>query len=190
MSFLKNRFKAKLGRRFSRTSGSAEESADVPPTAITPHVTTITEPWPATLTSTISIPERLWNRAYEQAKEFDTGTVDAYEKILSVRLNEGGADISDTTSPPAYLELQQNEIATDPEKRRLQMRQLVEYGLRRTEGNAETKRGMEESIQSVMAVKDCVDKAVHASPEAAIPWVGVCIALEVSVIIIIKSMRY
>jgi hypothetical protein len=30
-----------------------------------------------------------------------------------------------------------------------------------------------------MAVKEVVDKAIQASPEAAVAWVGVCFALEV-----------
>lgn len=33
-----------------------------------------------------------------------------------------------------------------------------------------------------MVVKEIVNKAIQASPEAAVAWVGVCFALEVSAI--------
>lgn len=61
----------------------------------------------------------------------------------------------------------------------MQMQQLVQNGLHRTEKDARVKQDMEEGIQAAMAVKEVVDKAIQASPEAAIAWVGVCFALEV-----------
>jgi hypothetical protein len=63
------------------------------------------------------------------------------------------------------------------------MQRLVNHGLRRTERDAELKQGMEDGIQAALAVKEVVDKAVQASPEAAIAWVGVCFALEVGTIV-------
>jgi hypothetical protein len=62
----------------------------------------------------------------------------------------------------------------------MQMRQLVQDGLHRTERDANVKQGMEDGIQAAIAVKEVVDRAVQASPEAALVWVGVCFALEVS----------
>ena len=35
-------------------------------------------------------------------------------------------------------------------------------------------------MQAVHSVKGIIDKAVKAAPEAALAWVGVCFALEVS----------
>lgn len=46
------------------------------------------------------------------------------------------------------------------------------------------KQGMEDGIRAAMAIKEVVDKAVQASPEAAIAWVGVCFILEVDIIVI------
>jgi hypothetical protein len=88
---------------------------------------------------------------------------------------------ADASNPPnsADLRPQQNEIAQDADKRRMQMQQLVQTGLRRTEKDAKVKQGMEEGIQAVMAVKEVMDKAIQASPEAAVAWVGICFALEV-----------
>jgi hypothetical protein len=61
------------------------------------------------------------------------------------------------------------------------MQQLVQQGLNRTEKAASLKRGIDEGLQAVEAVREVVDKAIHAAPEAAIAWAGVCLGLEVSV---------
>ncbi|KAK7178050.1 beta transducin-like protein HET-D2Y [Paraphaeosphaeria sporulosa] len=162
----KDRLKAKLVKR-PPISPQVEGSP-------TPHARAA--PDPATFPR--SLPARLWNQAYDRAKTSDSSTVDAYEKILSTRLSEQDADAS---NPPnsADLASQQNEIAHDAGKRRIQMQQLVQNGLRRTEKDARVKQGMEDGIQAAMAVKEVVEKAIQASPEAAVAWVGVCFALEI-----------
>ncbi|RSL60118.1 hypothetical protein CEP51_013820 [Fusarium floridanum] len=59
------------------------------------------------------------------------------------------------------------------------MKQLVQAGLDRTQKQASIKRGIDEGLQAVQEVRRIVDKAVHAAPEAAIAWVGVCLGLEI-----------
>jgi hypothetical protein len=44
------------------------------------------------------------------------------------------------------------------------------------------KRGIDEGLQAVQAIRAIVDKAVQAAPEAAVAWVGVCLGLEVCMI--------
>jgi hypothetical protein len=165
----KDHFKAKFGRKDPPTSSHVEA-----PLASTPHARTAPDP----ATSPPNLPARLWNQAYDQAKTSDSSTVDAYEKILTIQLSEKDAAAS-TLPNSAGLVSQQNDIAQDAGKRRIQMQQLVQNGLRRTEKDAKVKQGMEDGIQAAMAVKEVVDKAIQASPEAAIAWVGVCFALEV-----------
>lgn len=190
MVSFRERFKAKLGKGRLQTPASSEKTQAEPPRATSTHNEVITKAKAETLERSDCIPERLWNRAYDHAKESDAGIVDAYEKILSNRLYHGVVDNSDSFQS-TKLEAQHNEIAEGPEKRRAQMHQLIQHGLRRTEKDARAKHGVEENIRSLMVVKESVDKAIHASPEAAIPWVGVCIALEVcSNFIINKSPRY
>lgn len=63
------------------------------------------------------------------------------------------------------------------------MQQLVQAGLDRTQKQASIKRGIDEGLQVVQTVRGIVDKAVHAAPEAAVAWVGVCLGLEVCMII-------
>jgi hypothetical protein len=177
MASLKERFKAKLGRRPRKTTSTEKPGTDSP-ASTTPHSETATKTNIDRPTRTESIPERLWNRAYDQARESDAGVVDAYERILSLRLYQGPTDDKNLLES-TKLESQHNEIASDPAKRRAQMRQVIQQGLRRTEKDARAKSGIDDNIQTFMVVKESVDKAIHASPEAAVPWVGVCIALEV-----------
>ena len=59
------------------------------------------------------------------------------------------------------------------------MRRLVQDGLHRIDNEANVKQSMEDGILAAMAVKEVVDKAIQAAPEAALAWVGVCFALEV-----------
>ncbi|KAF2809484.1 NACHT-domain-containing protein [Mytilinidion resinicola] len=170
MASLKEKIKAKLGRKKPATPPLGEASS----TSVTPHASVVLNP----ATSPPSLPERLWNQAYDQANAFDPNTVAAYETILSARLIRKDADPADSLQT-ADLALQRNEIEQDPEKRQAQMRRLVQDGLHRTEKDAKMKQGMEDGIQAAMAVKEVVDSAVQASPQAALAWVGVCFALEI-----------
>lgn len=172
MVSLKERLKAKLGRKAPTTSPSDE----VQPAFITPKAQAQARPDPTT--SLPSLPERLWNGAYDRAKTSNLSIVSDYEKILSTRLRGQDADGSDPQHW-AGLASQKNEIAQNADERRVQMQQLVQHGLHKTEKDAGAKQGIEDGIQAAMVLKEIVDKAVQASPEAAIAWVGVCFALEV-----------
>ena len=158
------RLKAKLGRKNPLTYSLSKASS----TSTIPHGSTVLDP----TASSPSLPERLWNQSYDQAKASDSSIVDTYETILSTRLSQKDADPTDLAS-------QQNKIEQNPEKRWIQMRQLVQDGLHRTEKEANMKQGMEDGIQAAMAVKAVVDKAMQTAPEAALAWVGGCFALEV-----------
>ncbi|KAK4667645.1 NACHT and WD40-domain containing NOD-like receptor 1 [Podospora pseudopauciseta] len=126
-----------------------------------------------TYTSSLpSLQERLWNEAYDGVKASEPKLVGAYEKILSTELH--GNDPSSVTP-----ESTDNEIGETPGTRSGQMQQLVQAGLDRTQKQASIKRGIDEGLQAVQEVRRVVDKAVHAAPEAAVAWVGVCLGLEI-----------
>ena len=109
-------------------------------------------------------PERLWNRAYDELKAKEDKWVDAYERILSHELK--GYDSSSTN-----LELQKNEIEQkSPTKRRQQMSQLVEAGLRKTAGEDKVKQVIGEAMQGVLNVKDMIGWALQPVPQAALAW--------------------
>jgi hypothetical protein len=73
----------------------------------------------------------------------------------------------------------ENNIEKDWKSRSRQMQKLVQNGLEQTKKEASIKRGIDESLQAVHAVRSIVDNAVRVVPEAAVAWVGVCLGLEV-----------
>ncbi|RKL08560.1 Vegetative incompatibility protein HET-E-1 [Fusarium oxysporum] len=166
MVSLTERLKVKLGRKAPpKPPNDQARPASIPSKSQPPAR-------PDSTKSPTSLPERLWNQAYEQVKAGNLSTVSVYEKILSARLREQDASVSELPDL-AGLESRQNEIAQIADERRGQMQRLVQHGLRRTERDAEVKQGMEDGIRAAMAIKEVVDKAVQASPEAAIAWVGI-----------------
>lgn len=107
--------------------------------------------------------EHLWDRAYDDLKRQDAALIQAYERILSNKLNEA-------------IGSEQNIIAQhDALTRRNQMRQLIYDGLNRTAKEAKVK----EVIGIAISTKDIITNAVQAVPQAALAWTGVCVALEV-----------
>jgi hypothetical protein len=167
MAPLNEWLKAKLGKKKSSPSPPVKAPITRP---ISPA---LAAPNPAAPLPTLL--ERLWNQAYDQAKASDAKTADTYELILSARLSQPNGDPTDSTD----LASQRNEIERNPEKRGEYMHKLIQIGLCRTEKEAKVKQGIEDGIQAAKAVKDIVEKAIQASPEAALAWVGVCFALEV-----------
>jgi hypothetical protein len=122
-----------------------------------------------------SLPERLWNQAYEDLRAKENKWVDAYERILSRELKGGNSSSTD-------LESQKNEIEhSDPRKRRSQMEELVQAGLKKTEGEDKVKQVIGEALQGVLSVKDIIGSALQPVPQAALAWTGVCFALQVGI---------
>ncbi|KAH8656463.1 WD40-repeat-containing domain protein [Ilyonectria robusta] len=157
-------WKSKLKRRSCQTSP--------PQPALTTSETPSPSASPGPEISPQSLQERLWNQAYDELKANESKTVQAYEKILTCELKGG-----DPTS--MGFATQGNEIEQTQKGRWGQMEQVVRAGLERTAKEADIKQGIQDGMQAVYAVKGIVDKAVQASPEAAIAWVGVCFALEI-----------
>ncbi|KAF5701324.1 NWD1 [Fusarium mundagurra] len=150
-------------------SQPASESATQPTSQPTPSPPT----WTDSQTSPLpNLQERLWNQAYDELKASEPKLVEAYEKILSVGLHR--KDPSSVT-----CESTENEIEGARETRCRQMQQLVWDGLDRTQKAASIKREIDDGLQAVQAVRGIVDKAIQATPEAAIAWVGVCLGLEI-----------
>ncbi|KPA37019.1 nwd1 protein, partial [Fusarium langsethiae] len=135
----------------------------------TPSLPTSTDPDTSPLPS---LQERLWNEAYDGFKTSEPKLVGVYEKILSAKLH--GDDPSSATR-----ESTDSEIGETPRTRCGQMQQLVQAGLDRTQKQASIKQGIDEGLQAVQEVRRIVDKALHAAPEAAVAWVGVCLGLEI-----------
>ncbi|RYO83308.1 hypothetical protein DL764_009469 [Monosporascus ibericus] len=154
----------------SATTASAAPSPSPPPApaASSQPVSSDTAP------TLQSLPERLWNRAYDNLKKEESGLVDTYEKLLSREL-EGDPSSTDLTS-------QKNEIEQrNPDMRRDQMSRLVTAGLKKIEGEAKFKEDIEGGIQPLSSAKGVIDTVVKAYPEASLAWAGVCCALQTRV---------
>ncbi|RKK76434.1 Vegetative incompatibility protein HET-E-1 [Fusarium oxysporum] len=180
--FEKAKFKARrLLQAAPQESASAPSPPTPPPTpsrpASQPSTRPTSQPSPPTSTDSDTPPlptlqERLWNQAYDEVKANEPKLVEAYEQILS-------AELCRNDSPSVASRPTENEIGRTRETRYRQMQQLVQEGLDRTQKAASIKRGIDEGLQAVQAVRGIVDKAVHAAPEAAVAWVGVCFGLEI-----------
>ncbi|KAM0258102.1 hypothetical protein ACHAQJ_004007 [Trichoderma viride] len=113
----------------------------------------------------LNLQERLWNQAYDELKADEPQAIDAYETILSNRL--------DPNNSP------KNEIGKTPDARREQMQQLVQNGLERSCKESSIKQRIGQGLEVVQSVKEIVDKAIQVAPQAAVAWVGVCVGLEI-----------
>ncbi|KAK4232875.1 NACHT domain-containing protein [Achaetomium macrosporum] len=121
--------------------------------------------------ATAGLPVRLWDRAYNDLKQEEPELVDAYEKILSRQLEDGPGS--------AVPESQPNTIAqNNSDARRRQMAQLIYAGLDKTEREFKIKEGLGVAVDVVLSARSIISSAIQAVPQAALPWTGICVALE------------
>lgn len=117
-----------------------------------------------------TLKERLWNQAYDELRSKEPKTFEAYQKLLSAELLCKEDDTTVTV---------EDEIKPEWQARRHQMETLVGIGLRKTEKAAAVNSKVDGTLKSISLVKEVIGKALQASPEAALAWVGVSLALEV-----------
>ncbi|KPM44895.1 Vegetative incompatibility protein HET-E-1 [Neonectria ditissima] len=141
---------------------SAAQLAVSPPEPPSPSIDTESLP--------PSLPERLWNKAYDGLIEKEPDRVNAYEEILDKIQKEWTA----TTTPPKIEELEQCKGIKSR-----QMWQLVYAGLDRSKKQAKYKESVSTGIQIVDNIKEMIDKAVKSWPQAGLAWAGVCLGLEI-----------
>ena len=128
-------------------------------------------------TQVISTSQRLWNDAYD-GLENDNETaklVKAYVKTLTMVLEaENASDTSDSRANDVPTEL------NDPTKRQIHMKKLLEDGRAKVFTASNITKGVGDVAQFILSAKGLVDLAVQNIPQAALPWAGVCIGLQVS----------
>jgi len=150
-------------------------TADTAPAAAITTPTTTADPVKADAADTAaSLPEQLWDRAYDGLKVKEKALVQAYEKILSCALRGHGV-----VSPED--ESEQNDIEQkNVHARRNQMYQLICAGLDKIARQARAKENLDEGMKLVLTLKDMISTGLQVAPQAALPWAGVCVALQVS----------
>lgn len=174
-------------REHVETSPGLSESSIQPPattvSGVSPRLASLAQTVPVAQSTTatesshsLDIPERLWNQAYDELKDENDTWVEAYERILSHKLNGGD-------SSSMNLESQKNDFkARDHAERRSMMEELVRRGLKKTEEEANVKQVIREAMQGALNIKDMISFALQSVPQAALAWAGVCFAFQVSFI--------
>ncbi|KAF1969492.1 hypothetical protein BU23DRAFT_557525 [Bimuria novae-zelandiae CBS 107.79] len=154
------------------------QAQPVEPQAEDPLATETTERSPV-----LSPSQELWNAAYDSlanggddAEDKDTGMdkdtvklVKCYVKTLATILSAEAS--SDADSVAAELE--------DKSKRQTHMRRLVKEGQAKISTPSKITMGVGDVAQFILSAKGMIDAAVGNIPQAALPWAGVCVGLQI-----------
>ncbi|KAK3897006.1 hypothetical protein C8A05DRAFT_20144, partial [Staphylotrichum tortipilum] len=137
----------------------AESALKLPPTE------SIEQP-----TAALSVSERLWNAAYDSLETENAELVMSYVKTLETVLGAKPGVAPDTNiSAELY----------NPTKRQMQMRRLVEEGQTKISKASKITNGVGDVAGFVLSAKGIIDLAVQSVPQAALPWAGVCVGLQI-----------
>jgi hypothetical protein len=120
-----------------------------------------------------SISERIWNEAYDRLKKKEPRLVNAYEKVLTEKINNG-----EVGTEGSYLDSNLVE-QTSKGKRKRQMELLVNASMQKTEREREIKEDVGSAIKGILLFKDLVGQAVSTIPQAVLAWAGVSLAMQV-----------
>jgi hypothetical protein len=122
----------------------------------------------------LSTSQRLWNAAYDSLKR-DSDTAElaiSYIKTLTGVLNEAASNTSASEEDTlASLE--------DPTKRQEYMRKFVDEGQKKVATSSKIVGTVGDITQFIISAKGMIDVAIQNIPQAALPWAGVCIGLQV-----------
>jgi N-terminal domain of NWD NACHT-NTPase len=124
----------------------------------------------------LSTSQRLWNAAYENLENNDNTTklVKSYVKTLMTVLKaKRASDTSASEVDDISAELK------DPVKRQTYMRDLVEEGRKKIATTSKITEGVDNVIGYIDKAKGMIDAAIGNIPQAALPWAGVCLGLQV-----------
>ncbi|KAH6636427.1 hypothetical protein F5144DRAFT_508878 [Chaetomium tenue] len=122
-------------------------------------------------TPVLSVSERLWNAAYDSLETDNAELVVSYLKTLETVLGANPGITPDTDISAEFH---------DPTKRQMHMRRLVEEGRAKISRASKITNGVGDVADFVLSVKGIIDLAVQSVPQAALPWAGVCVGLQVS----------
>lgn len=175
----------------SKTSSSDAAQAQVPPSVL-PFTDAqagpagadpgAKEPQPVTesavqQTAALSTSQRLWNDAYDSLEnDNDTAElVKSYMKTLTTVLKaEKAPGTSASGASDVSAELK------DPTKRQMHIKKLVEEGQAKVSTPSKITKGVGDVAQFILSAKGMIDLAIQNIPQAALPWAGVCVGLQVS----------
>ncbi|KAL6910995.1 hypothetical protein GGI43DRAFT_33046 [Trichoderma evansii] len=126
-------------------------------------------------TPELSISQRLWNAAYDGLEE-DKGTAEltkSYAKTLTKILKAEKSFGVSASEDDISAELK------DPIKRQEYMKKLVDEGQKKTATSSKILSTVGDVAQFIISAKGMIDAAIQNIPQAALPWAGVCMGLQI-----------
>jgi hypothetical protein len=162
----------------SSTDGSANDAQE--PTTVSPHEKSSIPPDEhGPKEPTFGTSQRLWNAAYDSLENNEAELVGSYIKVLEAVLSSQASKdpASDVANFAAELK--------DPSQRQAHIQKLVKDGLAKTAKASSITNGVRDFVEAILSVKPVVDFATEDIPQAApaaLPWAGVCIGLQVSLL--------
>ncbi|RFU77684.1 hypothetical protein TARUN_4543 [Trichoderma arundinaceum] len=120
-----------------------------------------------------SQPEHLWDEAYDKLKDSHPKLMQLYETILSRRLLDYNLNPSEDAEGDDQIE----QSAVD--RRRGQMRRLIQAGQQKVHKESKIKGGVRDVMGIILPIKNMISSAIQGVPQAALPWAVVCMSLEI-----------
>ncbi|KAI0548670.1 WD40-repeat-containing domain protein [Xylaria curta] len=120
-----------------------------------------------------SVSQRLWNAAYDDLEK-NEDTADLVKSYVDI-LNKA---LSAETSNTSNLESNFVELG-NPTDRQEHMRKLVEEGQKRVATTSKITDGLQNVVGYIEKIKGVIDVAIGNIPQAALPWAGVSIGLQI-----------
>lgn len=114
---------------------------------------------------------RGWDKAYNELQKNEPGLVADYEKLVAQRF-----------SPNAAFSKPSGNIETSYSNRRVQMEKIAQTAMDEAEREFKTKSSLDEGMKIVELARSVGGSIVQSFPQAALPWAGVCCALQVIII--------
>ncbi|KAG6039890.1 hypothetical protein E4U41_001848 [Claviceps citrina] len=122
----------------------------------------------------LSKSQQLWNDAYDglQDAAATAGIVRSYAETLTLAIAGDDGQKSDTERSILATDLQ------DPIKRQAHMRDLVIKGREKFANDSKMAQAVGDVACFILQARGVIDVAINNVPQAALPWAGVCVALQ------------
>ncbi|GFF84756.1 vegetative incompatibility protein HET-E-1 [Aspergillus udagawae] len=124
----------------------------------------------------LSISQRIWNAAYDSLEE-DKDTADLVKSYLKTLTAVLKAEKASGVSAPDDDELAAQ--VQSPTTRQECLKKLVNDGQKKIETSSKIKMAVGDVAQFILSAKGMIDLAIQNIPQAALPWAGVCIGLQI-----------
>ncbi|GFF78104.1 vegetative incompatibility protein HET-E-1 [Aspergillus lentulus] len=120
-------------------------------------------------TSELTTSQILWNEAYDSLKVEEAALVKSYVRVMAKTLQPEGTGTADGV----LAEMD------DPVERQLAMEKLVRDGVQKIARTSAVATGVGIVADGFLKAKGLIDTAIGNIPQAALPWAGVCVVLQI-----------